>query len=415
MATVIPKSFSNRITNSSRLDRFSNLPIEIAHQILSHLNFEDLIRVGCVSKTCRKFYVSTPYLNFHDFYGVLVNISTRRKNRSVLDSLSRFFIQRGVHHKIQCFRFCWYLCDYNEDAHEVHFQSRLREWIEIAVRCNVEVLHLVITPITFGELPPSLLLCKSLKSLLVDMICNLSVVPTMDFFLSNLEYLRLKDVSIKDDDDRFFKWPSGSCTSIKELLLENCLGVNNLVIESSSLESFWYLKKVHFDAPIGLVNISAPNLKYLEWFGEFKTCQNLGNLMFLEKAMIYSTTQISNFDVLFDFLCSIRKVKVLILDPIILESNVIEFAYYKLEHAHDLGKMTIYYFQSHRYDVHDVLIKLRTAMMSKGIHFQKNMIHHDYQVVRFFSSVQPLAYFVYFSLFAAKVISNVMIPPGYDT
>ncbi|KAM1122820.1 hypothetical protein EV2_004477 [Malus domestica] len=106
MATVIPKSFSNRIANSSRLDRFSNLPIEIAHQILSHLNFEDLIRVGCVSKTCRKFYVSTPYLNFHDFYGVLVNISTCRKNRSVLDSLSKFFIQRGVHRKIQCFRFC---------------------------------------------------------------------------------------------------------------------------------------------------------------------------------------------------------------------------------------------------------------------------------------------------------------------
>ncbi|KAM1350323.1 hypothetical protein FF1_004292 [Malus domestica] len=205
----------------------------------------------------------------------------------------------------------------------------------IAVRCNVEVLHLVITPITFGELPASLLLCKSLKSLLVDMICNISVVPTMDF-LSNLEYLRLKDVSIKDDDDQFFKWLSGSCTSIKELLLENCLGVNNLVIESSSLESFWCeshdfnyechlnisgdrLEKLHFDAPIGLVNISAPNLKYLEWFGEFKTRQNLGNLMFLEKAMIYSTTQISNFDVLFDFLCSIRKVKVLILDPIILE------------------------------------------------------------------------------------------------
>ncbi|TQD77732.1 hypothetical protein C1H46_036717 [Malus baccata] len=155
-------------------------------------------------------------------------------------------------------------------------------------------------------------------------------------FLSNLEYLRLKDVSIKDDDDRFFKWLSGSCTSIKELLLENCLGVNNLIIESSSLESFWCeshdfndechlnisgdrLEKLHFDAPIGLVNISAPNLKYLEWFGEFKTRQNLGNLMFLEKAMIYSTTQISNFDVLFDFLCSIRKVKVLILDPIILE------------------------------------------------------------------------------------------------
>ncbi|CAN6689068.1 unnamed protein product [Malus baccata var. baccata] len=172
--------------------------------------------------------------------------------------------------------------------------------------------------------------------------------------------MRLKDVSIKNDGDRFLKWISGCCTSIKELLLEDCVGVNNVVIESSSLESFYKL-----------VNISAPNLKYLEWIGEFSNRQNLGNLMFLEKAVICSSPWNSNFDVLFDFLCSIRKVKLLFLDPDTLEclrlkrdywkskelsfisnakevvihykfrSNVIEFAYYILEHAHDLEKMII--------------------------------------------------------------------------
>ncbi|RXH86631.1 hypothetical protein DVH24_021904 [Malus domestica] len=174
---------------------------------------------------------------------------------------------------------------------------------------------------------------------------------------------------------------------MKELLLKDCVGVNNLVIESSSLESIWYeshayndkrhvniscdrLEKLHFNAPIGgktdrLVNISAPNLKYLEWFGEFMTRLNLGNLMCLEKAETSSSFMTCNFDGLFDFLCSIRKVKVLILHPDIVErlwlncdywkskeisfisqakevviqyqcrSYVIEFAYYILGHAHD--------------------------------------------------------------------------------
>ncbi|KAM1122821.1 hypothetical protein ACFX13_004393 [Malus domestica] len=176
--------------------------------ILSRLNFKYLTRVGCLSKRCREF-----------------------------------FVQRGVHHKIQSFRFRWDLWvddgdDDDDDDCDVYFQSRLREWIEIAVRCNVEVIHLVVIPNnTFRELPASLLHCKSLKSLTVDMICNISVVPSMDFS-SNLECMRLKDVSIKNDGDRFLKWISGCCTSIKELLLEDCVGVNNLVIESSSLESF---------------------------------------------------------------------------------------------------------------------------------------------------------------------------------
>ncbi|CAN6684216.1 unnamed protein product [Malus baccata var. baccata] len=396
-----------RKRKTRRMDRFSNLPIEIVHEIMSRLNFKDLTRVGCVSKSCREFYISTPYLNFHDFSDV--DISTRRKNKKVFNSLKRFFIRRGVHHKIKCFRFRW--CFFDDD-YDVDFESRLREWIEIAVRCNVEVLHLVVTYIRFGELPASILHCKSLKSLLVDMKCKISDVPSIDF-LSNLDYLRLKDVSIKDEDDRFLKWISCCCTSMKELLLKDC--------------GFWHesdfyhiperhvnisgdrLKKLHLNPQLRRktkksVNIYAPNLKCLEWFGECTTSQNLGNLMCLEKAEISSSIPICNHDILIDFLCSIRKVKVLILHPDILElldlnmddrkwqdlsfisqaKEVVipydgyepdfEPAYSILEHAHDLEKMTIYY--PHCFDVHDDLMdvyddlmELRKKAMSKGIHF----------------------------------------------
>lgn len=61
-------------------------------------------------------------------------------------------------------------------------------------------------------------------------------------------------------------------------------------------------------------------------------------------------------------------------------SNVIEFAYYILEHAHDLEKIIIYY--PHCSEVLNAVMKLRTTTMSKGIHFHKIVTHYDYQVIR---------------------------------
>ncbi|KAM1661486.1 hypothetical protein COP1_004173 [Malus domestica] len=118
----------------------------------------------------------------------------------------------------------------------------------------------------------------------------------------------------------------------------------------------------------------------MDW--EFSNRQNLGNLI-------------------------TRKVKLLFLDPDTLEclrlkrdywkskelsfishakevvihykfrSNVIEFAYCILEHAHDLEKMIIYY--PHRSEVLNAMVKLRTTVMSKGIHFHKIVTHYDHQ------------------------------------
>ncbi|KAM2990446.1 hypothetical protein FF2_004289 [Malus domestica] len=206
---------------------------------------------------------------------------------------------------------------------------------------------------------------------------------------------------------------------MKELLLKDCVGVNNLVIESSSLESIWYeshayndkrhvniscdrLEKLHFNAPIGgktdrLVNISAPNLKYLEWFGEFMTRLNLGNLMCLEKAETSSSFMTCNFDGLFDFLCSIRKVKVLILHPDIVERLWLNCDYWKSKEISFISqakeRMTIYY--PGRPDAHKAVMKLRTEVMAKGIPFYRITTGYDiYRVRSLLSSIRSLDDFV---------------------
>ncbi|KAH0981910.1 hypothetical protein GBA52_009087 [Prunus armeniaca] len=82
-------------------DRFSNLPDEVAHLILSFLTFKDLTRVGTVSKRCRRFYVSAPSVNF--------DASQARTNQKLVELMSswdRYLFHRGDN-KLQRFSVFW--------------------------------------------------------------------------------------------------------------------------------------------------------------------------------------------------------------------------------------------------------------------------------------------------------------------
>ncbi|KAM1353143.1 hypothetical protein ACFX2H_032663 [Malus domestica] len=50
--------------SESGVDRFSVLPEEVAHHILSFLNFKDLTRVGVLSKRWRQFHLSVLVVDF---------------------------------------------------------------------------------------------------------------------------------------------------------------------------------------------------------------------------------------------------------------------------------------------------------------------------------------------------------------
>ncbi|KAK9921291.1 hypothetical protein M0R45_029808 [Rubus argutus] len=257
-------------------DRFSGLPDNVAHHILSFLNFRALTRVGSLSKRCRDFYLSTPSLDIYDSGG------NKQQQLSLLNSIDRFLVHRGDN-KIQCFRISWGFCSGISD--EVF---RLITWIQIAVRCNVEVLEFHVTswhsPETI-ELPSCIVLCESLRSLVIDFDAILKV-PTFASFTS-LQSLKLKHVRV---DERFCHWMSStSCECIKELHLFE-VNAENMTVQSSSLESFTFVvhaysdlchlsisgeKLVHVHIEWGFynpgsrsLNISAPNLKTLKGLEE---------------------------------------------------------------------------------------------------------------------------------------------------
>ncbi|KAB2631518.1 F-box/LRR-repeat protein [Pyrus ussuriensis x Pyrus communis] len=306
------------------VDRFSNLPDEVAHQILSLVSLKELIRVGSLSKRCRVLYLSTPSLKFwSSYYG------DKQGQLNLLNSFDRFLILRGGN-KVQKFQVHLDLCSSLPD--EIF---RVITWIHIAARCNVEVLDLQLrvykNDMASFELPSCIFLCGSLRYLIVTLYTVLKVPSFAGS--TNLRHLNLSYVQI---DDGFSKWISNSCKCIKELQLYH-VGAVNITIESSSLESFRFvsvqndtchlnitgekLEDIHvnweyYQRGSRSLTISAPNLKYFKWIGSLLNRQNLRELMCLEKAEIFLKPRrgiCENFDNASEFLRSICRVKVLLL------------------------------------------------------------------------------------------------------
>ncbi|CAL9021587.1 unnamed protein product [Prunus brigantina] len=87
------------------IDRFSNLPEEVAHRILSFISFKDLTRVGAVSKRCRQFHLSAPVVSF-DYSSCKPRGVTNQKIVKLMSSLDRYLCYRGDH-RMQVFSINW--------------------------------------------------------------------------------------------------------------------------------------------------------------------------------------------------------------------------------------------------------------------------------------------------------------------
>ncbi|CAL2268278.1 unnamed protein product [Prunus armeniaca] len=313
-------------------DRFSKLPDDVAHIILSFLTFNDAARVGAASKRCRQFYLSVPLV---DFDASLRGIKRTQQNKvRMMNSLDRYLFYRG-NNRIQRFCVSWSFGS-SETANKYsddHF--RVITWIHKAVRCNVEELDVRICGLanTFS-LPSCVFLSQSLRSLSVDLNTQILEAPSLSFS-SNILYLEL--INLKIADERLFKWISCCCKCIKKLQILNIAGVRNISIESSSLEHFrawisrdllhlnisgekletidmflWFEESYPVTRSPSL-KILAPNLKNLKWKGTVGNSPNLGELTSLEKVKLFLAPQILDFDNVYEVLCSICCAKVLII------------------------------------------------------------------------------------------------------
>ncbi|KAM5559441.1 F-box/LRR-repeat protein [Rosa sericea] len=324
------------------LERFSDLPDQVAHHILSFLTIRDLTRFGSTSKKCRELYLSAPSLNFK------VDASSRRfmtQRAKLLNSLERYLLQRG-NNPILCFRVSWVFHE-SERARLCDEQFRFVSWIQNAVRCNVEVIQLVfyqshnaVLPVRKFPLPSCIWISTSLRSLVVVSSFVIIQVPSFSFSC-NLYSLKLRGVIIEDEN--FCKWISCSCKCLEELSLENVRGegLKKFTIESSSLQSISLLdsgfchvnvlcqklEDLYVNCRIyssgTSMNISAPNLKHFRWWGNLMNHLNVGNLMRLEKVELFDlflSPKVDDFDSLLEVLSGIRRTKVFNLDGMTMKA-----------------------------------------------------------------------------------------------
>lgn len=127
-------------TDSSTLDIFSNLLIEVAHHILSFLSFKDLTWANAVSKRCRQLYLSNPTVSFD-----AISIpSCNRRRGELYNFLDTFLTNRGDN-RIQYFRIRWFFVDFESPRELIDDHYRVITWIHNAIRCKVEELDLGFT------------------------------------------------------------------------------------------------------------------------------------------------------------------------------------------------------------------------------------------------------------------------------
>lgn len=318
-------------------DRFSDLPDEIAHRVLSLLSFKDLTCVGCVSKRCKNLQLSNPFINFRVSRGDHVAYT-------ILDSFNSFMIQRGDN-KIHRFRLLYFHSRNGTDSNDVkssYERLRLSALINSAVRCNVDELCVNVSPPpadSLFSLPAAIFLCGSLRSLSVRMKCVIGEVSSFPS-LSNLTSLNLARVSVIDES--FWEWISCSCKRLETLSLRNIHGSKNIIISISSLKTVSVfllegvccnltilgnrLERIIIDWDYASSNtslhISAPYVKWFQWNGSFSCHQNLGEMRCLHLGQIscYSeVSQVTEIATLADLLCSMRWVKTLELNHLILK------------------------------------------------------------------------------------------------
>ncbi|XP_050382802.1 putative F-box/FBD/LRR-repeat protein At1g78760 [Argentina anserina] len=353
------------------IDRLSNLPKELIHHILSNVLIEDLAQLTCVSKRWRELCLSSPSLEFCGFKDLMDMACERRLK--LMNSLDRFLLNRGGN-QMKSFLLFW--DGHNDEELEepcfcVNERFRIMTWIQNAVRCKVEKVHLLVYFSGFDDDPIAFPSCafrsSSLRSLVVEMRRTVVKTPSFDFF-SNLEKLDLRDVIIQDEE--FFKWISCSCKSLKDLSLTEIREIHTITIESSSLEKFHFLDYAadetchinisgekleeinvdcNYSSGTAVVKIVAPNIKHLLLEGNVKNYMNLGELKCLEQAAILMEPIVDDFDKVNEVISSLRSVEVLVLNEATIK------AAYKEDHMQaQLDKL--WYLQMNIGSFTDVLV-----------------------------------------------------------
>ncbi|MED6159476.1 hypothetical protein PIB30_042674 [Stylosanthes scabra] len=255
------------------MDRISDLPKIILHDILSRLPHKDVARTSVLSKAWHETWSTFPILIFHGFSrGVFLCREDRRdplkieehrrKVKSFLNSVDRTLV-RFHHHGFAIKEFSLSMMFF----HPQFISQRIDQWMKIVSQSNsIKVLKLDVGDRSFGfhpfsvdncyHLPSDVLKAKSITKLeLAGKIRMDKLFVNHRIRFSMLQMLSLSNVYL-GHEQAFDDLISG-CPMIEDLTLEDCFGLENVKIHDLPK-----LKSVKVSGA-RKIDVDVPSLEYL--------------------------------------------------------------------------------------------------------------------------------------------------------
>ncbi|XP_074284213.1 putative F-box/LRR-repeat protein At3g58920 [Silene latifolia] len=225
------------------IDRLSDLPDFIIHQIISYLYTEEAYRTSVLSKRWNQVFTTNPILDFYHY-----NFPTDMIPRYLeyIDARMQKISRENL--RIKTFKLALRRTD-------LLLGCKVDEWLEIAVRNQVAEIELQ-DPVNY-KLPRFLFCAKSLRDL--D-IANVKIPYYEALDLVSLESLVLGNVVV---EERMLFHIVSSCLLLKKLLLSFCPGFKNLTIPChSKLEDLYIEGNVPEDGRVILETSSLRSFDY---------------------------------------------------------------------------------------------------------------------------------------------------------
>jgi hypothetical protein len=239
--------------------RFSDLPDEMVHHILSFLQMRDLSRLSVVSRRCRELCISNPHLDLSNIDLINSDESSRSRFYSFVDRLISLRCMHRV--KRQTFRLRWSFVGGGGGGGD---EYRVATWLQHAVNMGVErvSLELVFDLGKPFDLPLCVLGCNSLRQLKVDAGDGFVKLPSSYFAATNLRTLKLGPVRIENGCN--VGELLSSFKSLQRLTLDKISGIKSMTFTCPSVET---LRLATYDDELCNISIVQEKLQdlYIYW------------------------------------------------------------------------------------------------------------------------------------------------------
>lgn len=342
--------------NNNGIDRISDLPDVILHQILFLLPIKSIAQTSTLSKRWRSLWSSFPDLDFNTINPLGISSNTaitskRPRNLSFneTDLISQVLALRDKHSDIRTLRFRAHLSF-----------SCLNGLIRRAIRHNVRELDIEVATDDYFNLPRCVIKSESLRafklksryrgfrlplsSIMKDGFrslhtLSLSLVilfdePSLLDLFTDSSFSHLKKLNL--DACFGLKHLKVSCRALEDLTLENCIQLHGLDIYGAKLERLRVASCFDANCDKTWVKINAQKLNILRWeYNAVTGSSSLENLTSLHEAsvgfiVLHEDSTAAKLQSVSNFLAGLCHVHCLTLESPCIEVVVYYYFYVRL-------------------------------------------------------------------------------------